>query len=131
MRDIDEFAVELSYPEYVEEAQKLKEEGWKGFKILPPRAGVTYVKAYNPVLNAHRLITKKEYLSLKELGMWEKGVDRLKGSVVRTPKTNPVDAKRSKKLGVALEKLIAADKTCKDYESLSAAVKSIISGIVN
>lgn len=131
MREIDEFAVELSYPEYKEEAQKLKDEGWSGFKVMPPRSGVTYVRAYNAYLEAYRLLTKKEYLSLRELGFWEKGIDRLKGQVVKTPKTDINDAKRAKKLSIALASLIAADKNCKDYESLNAAVKKVIESIVN
>lgn len=132
MTQIDDDAVELTYQEYVEEAKLLKDEGWENFKVYEPRAGVVYVKAFNRVLGASRLITKVEYLSLRDSGLWAKGVDRLKGQVVKTPKvTAAVDQKKLREWENIKHQLIMAHKYCKDYDSLSKALKSAIESMVN
>lgn len=129
MREIDVNAYQLTYDEYVTKANQLKDEGWAGFHVYPQRPGVTYVWAYNPILEEYRLITTKEYLTLRDLGLWEKGVDRLKGQEVkpRAPKAK----EETKRVTAIREALNAARKNSKDYDSLDKNIESVIAKIVN
>ena len=93
MFKIDTNAWRLDYDEYVAKANELKDEGWLGFKVYAARPGVTYVWAYNPVLQAYRLITTKEYLTLRDRGLWEKGIDRIKGQEVKVKNAAKAESK--------------------------------------
>ena len=70
MKNIDNFAIELTYDEYMERAKQLKEEN-PSFVIYPPRPGVTYCYAYNKHNQVYRLLTTKEYVTLRDYGLWD------------------------------------------------------------
>lgn len=132
---IDDDAVELSYSEYVEEAKKLQAEGWSSFIIYPERSGVVYCKAYNQHNQNYRLLTITEYVTLRDSGEWAKGVDRLRGtktgSQVKAAKMSAIDKKKLAKYDKAIEALVVARKTYTDYDSLGAAVDTILRSMIN
>jgi hypothetical protein len=126
MNQIDDDAIELNYDEYIERAKQLKAEN-PAFVIYPPRPGVTYCYAYNRHNQVYRLLTTKEYVTLRDYGLWDKGIDRLKGSQVSTkPTIDTKEAKASKKLEKVTTALILAHKSCTNYEDLQAAIEQIL-----
>ena len=124
MRELDAYASELTYEEYVVEAGKLKTAGFD-VVIYPKRPGVTYVRAYNPHNKLYRLLTLKEYSILKNSGQWIKGVDRLYGAK-KTSKKDLEDNRASVRLDKLRKLLIQLKQDgVTNYDEARAALNKI------